>query len=62
MSNVYRMKDVAALTGVCSVTVRRWVMEGNFPKPIRLGPNSIGFVREEVDAWFAAKRAERIAA
>ena len=31
----------------------------NFPKPVRLGKNSVTFVEEELDAWIEARIAER---
>ncbi len=30
-----------------------------FPKPVRLGKNSVGFVEEEIDAWIKARITER---
>lgn len=35
-------------------TLWRWVRDGLFPKPRRIGPGSSAFVEAEVDAW--AKR------
>jgi prophage regulatory protein len=38
-----------------------WRMErdGKFPKRIQLGPNAVGWIEEEVDAWIEARAAER---
>lgn len=33
-----------------------------FPNPIKLGLRSVGYVRDEVDAWIEKQRAERDAA
>jgi hypothetical protein len=30
-----------------------------FPRPIALGPRSVGWIEEEVDAWIEARRARR---
>jgi prophage regulatory protein len=30
-----------------------------FPRPIALGPRSVGWIEEEVDAWIDARRAKR---
>ena len=38
-------------------TLYRWIATENFPKPVRLGPNSIGFVRSDVEAWLAKRQA-----
>lgn len=59
MSQIYRMKDVVARAGVCSMTVRRWAAAGKFPRPIKLGSNSIGFLSDEIDAWINGRCAER---
>lgn len=33
-----------------------------FPEPIQLGERSVGYIRDEVDAWLEARKAERDAA
>lgn len=33
-----------------------------FPDPIQLGERSVGYLRDEVDAWLEARKAERDAA
>ncbi len=50
--------------GKTTVTIRRWATDPhyahlNFPKPIRLGDNSVGFVEEEIDEWLAKQAAKR---
>ena len=37
--------------------VQRWrrVRAGTFPAPIQLGPNSIGWWEDEIEAWLAAR-------
>jgi prophage regulatory protein len=30
-----------------------------FPRPIALGPRSVGWIEEEVDAWIEVRRAKR---
>jgi prophage regulatory protein len=37
----------------------RLIKDGKFPRPVHLGPNRIAFVEEEIDAWLAARVAER---
>ena len=31
----------------------------NFPKPVRIGKNSVAFVEDELDAWMEARIVER---
>ena len=63
--NVIKYKATASKCGGKSViTIRRWATDPdyahlNFPKPISLGDNSVGFVEAEIDAWLAARAAER---
>jgi len=37
----------------------RLIRAGKFPKPIKLGERRIAFLEDEVDAWLAARVAER---
>jgi prophage regulatory protein len=30
-----------------------------FPKPVRLGPNAVGWLKSEIEAWQQARIAER---
>lgn len=45
--------------GVSNVTVWRWERDGHFPKRIRLGGNSAGWLESEVDMWIEQRAAER---
>ena len=62
--NVLRPKATAAKCGVAPITIRRWATEDkyahmNFPKPLSLGENSVGYIEKEVDDFLAARAAER---
>jgi prophage regulatory protein len=37
--------------------VQRWrrVRKGTFPSPVQLGPNSIGWYADEIEAWLAQR-------
>lgn len=43
------------LGNIGNTTLRRWVREGNFPKPIKLGANCVAWRRDEVDAWIESR-------
>lgn len=48
------------LPAVCAYTARsrsRIYADPNFPKPIKLGPNTSAWIAEEVRAWCAAREA-----
>jgi len=35
------------------------IQNGKFPKPIKLGPKSVGWLESELDQWIAARVSER---
>ena len=43
------------LGNIGNTTLRRWVREGNFPKPIKLGANCVAWRRDEIDAWLESR-------
>ena len=62
--NIIRPKATAVKCGVAPITINRWATDPkyahlNFPTPIRLGENSIGYVEEEVNAFLEAQAAKR---
>ena len=62
--NILRYADAARKCGVSRMTVYRWATQPeyadmDFPKPVPLGANSVGFVEAEVDDWLEARAAER---
>lgn len=42
--------------------IDKMVSQGRFPRKIKLGPNKIGFLENEVDAWIEERVRERDAA
>ena len=40
------------------VTLQRWIHSGRFPKPIRIGPNSVAWRWDSVQQWLDAREAE----
>jgi len=43
------MRDVEKRTGFKRSNIYRLIKDGKFPKQVKLGPNSIGFVEQEID-------------
>ncbi len=56
---ILRMKEVVKRVGYCRSHLWRLERDGQFPRKIRLGSNSIGYVESEIDEWIAGKVAER---
>lgn len=48
---IYRPSDLAQRLGVHRATLYRWAAAGTLPAPIRLGANSTGWRRSDIDAW-----------
>jgi prophage regulatory protein len=56
---LYRMNELIAVVGRCRAAIYRDVRNQMFPKPIRLGPNSVAWLVKEVDGWLEQRAAER---
>ena len=47
----------ASIRTVCSITTKskptiyRWVKNGLFPAPVRIGPNSVAWRAQDIRAW-----------
>jgi prophage regulatory protein len=46
-----RAKEVLRLIGVSESSLKRMVLDGRFPKPMRLSPRRIGWPARDVKAW-----------
>ncbi|MEX0603838.1 MAG: helix-turn-helix domain-containing protein [Marinobacter sp.] len=48
-------KHISERYEVSRQTVWRWVREGKFPAPLKLGPNCTRWKLSDVEAWEASK-------
>lgn len=55
---ILRRPEVEAMTGLARSTIYAAITAGKFPRPIRLGARSVGWLASDLDAWLA----ERVAA
>ena len=53
--NILRMKQVIKATGLSRTTLWRLERRGDFPKRLRLGPNSTGWLETEVQRWIESR-------
>lgn len=53
-----RLPRVIEMTGLSRSTIYIRIKQGSFPRSVSLGPRSVAWVRDEVEAWIR----ERIAA
>lgn len=50
-SQIIRLKQVKAMTGLSRTTIYRFMSINEFPKQIKLGPKSSSWLIDEVDEW-----------
>jgi prophage regulatory protein len=53
--SIFRRRTVLDLTGLSCANLYRFVRAGNFPRPVRLGKNSVGWRSSDVQAWIASR-------
>lgn len=53
-----KLERVLEMVGFGSSTVRAWVDEGRFPRPIRVQGRAVRWVRSEVEQWIADQIAQ----
>ena len=56
---IIRAPELKKRVGLSLVTVWRMEKAGTFPKRLRLGGNSSGWLEHEVDAWIEERAAAR---
>lgn len=56
---ILRRPAVTHKTGLASSSLYAAIARGEFPKPIKLGERSVGWLSREVDAWIEARAAQR---
>ena len=49
-------KELAAMLGVHCRTIRKWIINGTCPKPIRINARVHRFKRDEISAWMEKRR------
>ena len=50
--NPYQTRqELEKLFKVSPATIYRWIKEGNFPKPVRLGANMVRWKASDIEAW-----------
>lgn len=52
---IIRLPLVIERTGLSRSTIYEHISNGNFPKQIPLGPHSVGWIENEINAWIEAK-------
>jgi prophage regulatory protein len=50
-----RLRVVIRVTGLSRSTLYRLIANGQFPRPVRLGPRAVAWRRSDVEAWSDAR-------
>ena len=58
-TQILRGPAVMEMTGLSRTSIWRRERRGDFPRRIRLGPNSVGWMSDEVTAWVERQRERR---
>ena len=59
---IIRIKDVVSMIGVARSTIYDWInsesprFDSTFPKPIKLGKNSVGWIQHQLIEWIESKQ------
>src|SRR5262245_19116736 len=56
---ILRERKVCERLDLSHATIWRMIQRGDFPAPVRLGPQSVGWIEREVNDWIAARAAIR---
>ena len=56
---VLRRRDVERKTGLSRSGIYAGMASGWFPKPINLGPSSVGWIEAEIDGWIEERINQR---
>jgi prophage regulatory protein len=46
-----RLPVVLKVTGLGRSTIYRWIADGSFPAPVRLGPRAVAWRWSDLDRW-----------
>ena len=46
-----RLPTVLKMTGLGRSTIYRWIADGSFPPPVRLGPRAVAWRWSDLDRW-----------
>jgi len=56
---ILRRPQVEERTGLSRSTIYLFMEKGDFPKPINLGPRSVGWIASEIDRWIDERIEQR---
>jgi prophage regulatory protein len=57
---IIRKPELFARVGLSDATIWRMEKAGKFPQRVRLGGNSVGWIDDEIEGWFADRLYNRV--
>ena len=54
-TTILRLGDVKRRTGLSRSTIYVRIAEGDFPRPISLGPRAVGWLDAEIEDWLTRR-------
>ena len=58
MDKFLRLPQVKAKVGIGRTSIYQKIKQGQFPKPIALGPQSVAWIESEVEEWMGERITE----
>jgi prophage regulatory protein len=58
LPSVIKLPAVVDHTSLSRTTIYRLISQGSFPAPIKLGPNSSGWLVSDINDWIMARKIE----
>lgn len=52
---IYRKKTVLQMFDISASTLRRWMEDADFPRPVQLGPRAVGWPAEQCHEWLKTR-------
>lgn len=56
---ILKLPDVIEISGLSRSSIYEYAKKGGFPKPIALGPRSVGWLSSEITEWLVQRTAMR---
>lgn len=59
-ARLIRLAEVMRRVGLGRSTIYRWMGEGRFPKPVKLGAHMVAWPEDTIDVWIASTQRDRL--
>lgn len=59
--SILRRRHLRDATGLSLATVDRMIKRGDFPPPLRLSTQAVGWLAETIEAWLASRQPKTVA-